>query len=555
MAEMKTAVSKRKSEQNAPRTSVHFQESFEEYKRIYHQTTHLSSVRDFDDIFKHIERILGKIIPFSALAMLFKEPDKEDFYLQNETGLNKKLHKAMRWLESSGHLKWVCDANIVSTVPQDDSPNKENPVIVIPLYAADRVIGALVVFMKIDPEDISMQKTDLLFLLGTQAAISLEKIRLYREMAVKNHALSSIRTFLENAVQSISDGLFALDLEGKVSLFNTSMEKLTGFTQTQAVGSKYEDLFDREMVVIIDRISDKTLISGQGHDECLIENLVRKKRVPLEIRASVLRDYSGKPIGVIFACSDTSARKELIHLRKLDQLKDEFLSSVSHELRTPLTAIKSFTEILQDTDSRNTGLQKEFLQVIGKETDRLISMIEDLLDLDRLAQEDIDPQLDHADLKMAYEESLNSVKTLAEKKSIEIINKFRSGPLIVRGNQTRLAQLFVNLIGNAIKFSPEKSKIQVVSDRIITRNNDVEQSHIKIGIADEGIGVPPELKSVIFEKFKQLRPEPSTKPEGSGLGLWICKQIVDRHGGTLWVESRESGGCIFYFTIPEIETD
>lgn len=552
---MKTTTTKKTSERQIKQTSSYFQESFEEYKRIYHQTTHLSNARDYSQIFTCIEKILAKIVPFAGLAMLLKEPEKEDFYLQNEKGLNKKRHKTLRWLESSGHLKWVSEANIVSPVPREESEGNTNSIIVVPLCAGDRLIGALVVFLELDTDIVSMQKSDLLFLLGTQAAISLENMRLYDDMAIKNHALSSIRTFLENAVQSISDGLFAIDLGGKVSIFNASMEKLTGLTQAQAVGSKYADLFDPEVKQVIDRIVEKTLMSGQGRDECFVENRAEQKKVPLEIRASVLRDYSNKSIGVIFACGDTSERKELIHLRRVDQLKDEFLSSVSHELRTPLTAIKSFTEILQDSDSQSGGAQKEFLQVIGKETNRLIALIEDLLDIDRLEHWEFDQHSDFADLRMAYEESLVSLKKPAEDKAIELVDSLGNQKLMVKGNHRRLVQLFVNLIGNAIKFSPGKSEINVSSEKIEINKSETIQSFIKIGIADEGIGVPVESRNLIFEKFKQLRPDPSTKPEGSGLGLWICRQIVDKHNGALWVEDREGGGSIFYFTIPELETD
>jgi len=369
-------------------------------------------------------------------------------------------------------------------------------------------------------------------------------------MALKNQAIASVKNFLENSLESMADGLFAIDLENKISLFNSAAAALFGIPAVEAIGGKIHRIFPPEFSKFLDHLLEMTNTTGKFEGEFRYQHPVTKKEFPLSVLLSLLKNTQTEQIGIIALCRDMSEHQELIHLRRLDQLKDEFISSVSHELRTPLTAIKSFTEILLNYDEQNRETQKEFLGIIEKETNRLIELINDLLDLSRMNREDFELEVAAVDIKQIFAASLNSVKILAMTKNITIISNLDENQNLVWGDFNRLVQVFINLIGNGIKFSPPDSQIEIASKLIKGKRLEDRGDYLLVSVKDHGIGIPPEFNKAIFERFKQVVQDVSTKPEGSGLGLSICKKIIEKLDGNIWVESKEQKGSTFFFTLP-----
>ncbi len=230
-------------------------------------------------------------------------------------------------------------------------------------------------------------------------------------------------------------------------------------------------------------------------------------------------------------------------LQELDRMKDEFLSTVSHELRTPLTSIRSFSEILFDTPDLGVGDRRKFLAVIVKESERLTRLINQILDLAKMEAGSLDWEMESLDPREVVEEAIAITSALfAERASRLEVQIARELPTVY-ADRDRLIQVLVNLLSNAAKFCAEKAGQVVVTA-------ESRPEGLQISVADNGRGVPPENRQLIFEKFQQASTNLTDKPRGTGLGLTISRQIVEHFGGRIWVEPAPGGGARFCIVLP-----
>lgn len=245
-------------------------------------------------------------------------------------------------------------------------------------------------------------------------------------------------------------------------------------------------------------------------------------------------------------------------LQELDRLKSGYVSNVSHELRTPLTSIKAIAEIL-GTQDQNLPRERtfEFLRIIESQTDRLTKLIGDILDLSRLEHGGPLPELQPISLGEAVSEALNSVKGIAEDRGVELHCAVPPDLPHALAQAGKIEQVLVNLLGNALKFTPRGGSVSIkaryLAEEAIWRNSPIPVSGIAISVADTGTGIPKEQLEAVFDKFRQIENAAWGKPSGSGLGLSISKEIVERFGGTIWAESEPGEGSTFHFTIRAAE--
>jgi signal transduction histidine kinase/Na+/proline symporter len=229
-------------------------------------------------------------------------------------------------------------------------------------------------------------------------------------------------------------------------------------------------------------------------------------------------------------------------LRELDRLKSDFLSTVSHELRTPLTSIRSFSEILLRYDVDDAEKRKKFVGVIHNEAERLTRMINDLLDLSKIEAGRLELQLEALELAPVFSRALGTTHPLFTEKKIKAASEVAGDLPPVYADADWLQQVLTNLLANAVKFSPAGGTI-----RLSGREKD---GFALISVADEGPGIPPDRLEQIFERFQQARDPQKSHPLGTGLGLTISREIVERLGGKIWVESEPGAGAVFSFTVP-----
>lgn len=250
---------------------------------------------------------------------------------------------------------------------------------------------------------------------------------------------------------------------------------------------------------------------------------------------------------------DISERKEI------DRLKRDFVAMVSHDLRTPLTSVQGFLELLSvDAYGNLSESGKQSLRLTESSVARLIDLVNDLLDLEKMESGMLTLHVETCNIENIFSRSIEAVKTVAEQKDITI-ETFIHGAPSVRVDFDRVVQVVVNLLGNSIKFSPEGSRI-LLSSRQLEHGSDgkiSEAGSIEIDVRDFGRGVPPDMLQSIFDRFKQVARSDQKIEGGSGFGLAICKAIVERHGGSIGVESfspnsgvSESRGSRFWFRLP-----
>jgi Na+/proline symporter/nitrogen-specific signal transduction histidine kinase len=230
-------------------------------------------------------------------------------------------------------------------------------------------------------------------------------------------------------------------------------------------------------------------------------------------------------------------------LTELDRMKDEFVSTVSHELRTPLTSIRSFTEILHDHPQLAPAERERFLGIIIKEAERLSRLIGQVLDVSRLESGRVEWHESLLDMRQVIEDTAASTSQLFRERDVRLERSLPARVPGVRADLDRIVQVVVNLLSNAVKFTePGRGRVEISLVE--------EAGFLRINVRDNGPGVSPAQREVIFEKFRQGGDPLSGKPEGSGLGLYISRRIVEHSGGRLWVSGEAGEGACFSFTLP-----
>jgi phosphoserine phosphatase RsbU/P len=232
-------------------------------------------------------------------------------------------------------------------------------------------------------------------------------------------------------------------------------------------------------------------------------------------------------------------------LLELDRLKSDFLSTVSHELRTPLTSIRSFSEILMRYDVDDVEKCRKFVGIINDEAERLTRMINDLLDLSKIEAGRLELFSGPLELEPVFARSIDTSQPLFAEKGIKVISTIEGSLPRVYADADRLHQVLTNLLANAVKFSPAGGTIRL--------SGTMKEGFALISVADEGPGIPPDRLERIFERFHQVRDPQQSHPLGTGLGLTISREIVEKMGGEIWGESELGDGAVFFFTVPLFE--
>ncbi len=241
----------------------------------------------------------------------------------------------------------------------------------------------------------------------------------------------------------------------------------------------------------------------------------------------------------------TELRAANERLQELDRMKDDFISTVTHELRTPLTSIRAFTEILHDNPGLDAAEREKFLTIIIQESERLTRLINQVLDLAKLDSGRAEWQVSEIDLKAVIEDSINATSQLFRARNVGLRTRLPGGAFVVNADRDRLVQVLINLLSNAAKFVPGDT------GRVVVELAAVGGSW-RVAVSDNGPGVRAEDQKIIFEKFRQAGDVMTDRPQGTGLGLPISRQIIEYFGGRLWVESIPGEGATFIFELPKI---
>jgi PAS domain S-box-containing protein len=334
-------------------------------------------------------------------------------------------------------------------------------------------------------------------------------------------------------VESSDDAICATTLEGLILTWNPGAERLYGYTPEEVLGKHVSMLHARkdQEAAVIERI-----MKGERVSQLETVKLTKDGRqIDISLTISPIIDGKGRMIGASRIARDITERK------LLDRMKDEFIGTVSHELRTPLTAIKGFIELVLDGDAGAVpDTQREFLEVAARNADRLGSLINDILDVSRIESQRLEIRREPTDLAAVLEDVMSTFRVMAHNKGLTLRQDVGQLPKIL-GDAGRLVQVFSNLVSNAVKYTP-KGEVGIEA-RATGRG-------VEVVVHDSGIGLSSEEQGQLFTKFFRGRNPVVAESGGTGLGLVIAKAIVEKHQGTIEVESRSGQGTRFRVVLP-----
>ncbi len=389
-------------------------------------------------------------------------------------------------------------------------------------------------------------------------------------------AASARQQELDDVISSINpDTLLVIDSDTRITMCNTSVTTMLGYEPHEVIGQKADLLFTNEVLDGHDGETPLEVLVATC-SRCAVGTGKRKNgdTFPVEIISGVTKSRSGAVILLRDISERIAVQRRLAEhrthlqertdelerayaeLKQLDAMKDHFLSLVSHELRTPLTSIRSFSEILLNYEEIDRDQVREFLEIINAESQRLTRLINDVLDLARMEA----GRMAWNDTVLSIEDIIRDIArthaALLAQKGLRLSIQIQPDLLPVQADRDRITQVITNLLGNAIKFSPQEGLITIFAESFEEECAATVVQWVRVGIRDEGEGIDPSEHSIIFEKFRQGTSASSELTiSGTGLGLPICKEIIEHYGGRIWVESEKGKGSVFLFTFPVIDGD
>jgi PAS domain S-box-containing protein len=344
----------------------------------------------------------------------------------------------------------------------------------------------------------------------------------------------------EAFLQSIGDGVFAIDASNHIILFNTAAEQITGHTAAEAIGHPYDtilEFFNEKDGSKVDHFIRRALA---GHKASMAEHTSLRNKdgkvIPVADSAAPITDGHGGVSGAVVVFRDVTRERELV------RLKDDFVSIASHELRTPMGAIRAFTSMILagDYGPVNKNLV-EPLQDIRNSTLRLVNLVNDLLDVARIEAGRMKIEVADVDLKQLLKESAGALEPLAHEKGVKL--RITTGKqIIVQADSGKVKQVVTNLVSNALKFTDAGS---------ISIDTHVQNNAVEVTVTDTGLGISLKDQGRLFHKFEQITSTQEGRPAGTGLGLYISRQIMQKLGGDLYIKTSTPGkGSVFAFVLP-----
>lgn len=434
----------------------------------------------------------------------------------------------------------------------------------IPLTVENRIIGLLSLFDE-RPGSFDTNLLQLTTMIADYAAVALENVRLReRETALWRQAEFE-RQRLELILRSMAEGLLITDVHGDITSLNQSARSI--FSQADIDFKLPVPLYQlaetndlpwlSRLVEIIDQARRGKTVTNQ---ELMIGPNSDTVPLTLSISAAPLHDANSfpptRPIGVVAVLNDITPNKQI------ERLKDEFVSVVSHELRTPLTAIKGYTQHLvrrierrlrkirgapQENKASAEVVQEpaesydlRSLNIIQSQTEHLERLVNDLLDLSQVQWGHLDLHYESFYLADVLSDCVRSVQASTEQHTIALDVQVQDTKILA--DRARIAQVVGNILDNAVKYSPHGG--------LVTLSLQHRDGDYLVNVIDEGIGVSPEYYDHIFERFYRVHNTAIRQYSGIGLGLYVAKAIIDRHGGDIWFNNNQNIGTTFHFTLP-----
>jgi len=391
----------------------------------------------------------------------------------------------------------------------------------VPLSGPEGTLAGVLSVYAAKPRTWRTEEIEALLALAANTSAALANAELYSRVSLEKERSFAI-------LANIADGIVAVDRDGKVVLWNAAAEEITGVPQEEAIGLTAVQVLQRE------------LESGEGETpsgQRLVSIIRGGEEVWLSLSEAVMRDPLGAVAGRIFAFRDISA--DLM----VEQIKSDFVAAVSHELRTPLTSIYGFAETLLRQDIPfGEEERRTFLGYIASESERLTEIVDQLLNVARLDAGDLQVELGRIDVGSVVSEVVETAEESPAMNGHRFEVDLPAEPLAAEADPDKVRQVFNILVENALRYSPDGGTVTVGAR--------LNADRVEVRIADEGIGIPASERERIFRKFYRAESAARDGAAGTGLGLFIAKELVTAMGGRIWVDSTEGEGSSFSFELP-----
>ena len=579
-----------------------FQEQLD-FDRVLRQISqHLSSTLLLQEVFDLLTRDISRQLGLSKAVILLLDgagadcvaQGQADWQLADQIGVDAPL---IEWL---GRTHQPLIVYQLDQLPPDVQAAAQDLAdaeveLCLPLRRRDTLLGLYLFGRKLSGHLFNRQEVDTLILLGHQAAAAIQNGLLYQQLEAHNRLLEAHveartaelraeRNRLDVILQNIVDGLVVTDPAGRILLVNPAFARIVSQAPEYIVGRSLRALFDAQALAdLVDRALTRP---GQVYttdivgDDLGTPGAVGQTFHALACVLSAPRDaddagsdagrYAGrsaKELGVITVLHD------ITHERAVDRMKTEFISMVSHELRTPLTSVLGFAKLISksfekdvaskfDADDRKGQRAvrriNENLQIIVNEGERLTRLINDVLDISKMEAGKVEWHMEQVAVERVIRSAVTAISSLAKQKGLPIRVRVADHLPAVQADPDRLTQVLTNLLSNAIKFT-DAGQVELIARHVEDNPDGVEPASrdgwVAVSVKDSGIGIAPENLSQVFEKFRQVRDVTPDRPKGTGLGLPICQEIIEQHGGRIWVESELGVGSVFTFVLPIISID
>jgi PAS domain S-box-containing protein len=404
-------------------------------------------------------------------------------------------------------------------------------VVALPLVFGERLLGVIYLFRS---GGIAFSANDegVLATFADQAAIAVRNAQLYQQVSAEKRQLDAI-------VENSADGVMILDPELRIQVFNRALSQMTGWPAERAMGQPCYQ------VLALDEVSGENLCGADAREAVFPDGqpltaegkLARPggSRIAVSITYSPLYDEEGRLVNIIANVVD------ITRFREAEEMKSTFVSVVSHELKTPVALIKGYASTLAREDADwDIATLREGLQVIGEESDRLNGLINNLLDASRIQAGGFKLERGDMSLSKLAASVVESFRTQTDRH--HFVLDFPSAFPCVSGDEERLRQVFNNLVGNAVKYAPQGGEIRL--------GGWGDSTTATVYVADQGIGIPQTEQGKLFQRFYRVDSSLRRSTQGAGLGLFLCRSIIEAHGGRIWLRSEPGKGTTVFFTLP-----
>ena len=509
----------------------------------------LNSDLDLDRLSTRLVTRIRDTLIVDRIALLLAGPaeDQGDFVVTSSLGLEGEAvrriprHSALGARLVAGHAVVIDDPLPVRRVSGEEAPDWRDAGLqcFVPCVSKDITIAVLAVGRKPRSEPLSSEDMALLGAVAGQAATALENARLYGQLRVKADEIERLRQFSDSVVESLSDGLLVVDLDDRILRWNRRLEELLGLERGRAIGRRLPAVLDKSFLETLYATRRESPEGATLYRVPLVSPHGQKRPQLVNAGVSPFKTADGAQAGWIIVLEDITDRANLEEQLRLSEKMAAIgllAAGVAHEVNTPLTGISSFTQMLLER-SDPADPKTQLLEKIERQTFRAAKIINSLLNLARPSDGEAGP----VDVNVIIGDVLSLLEHQFRSGHIQVRKELAVSPILVRGVEYKLQQVFLNLFLNARDAMPKGGWL-AISTRVDTHEAIVE-------LSDTGVGIPAEHLARIYDPFFTTKPE----GRGTGLGLSVTYGIVQEHGGTLVCESAAGQGTRVRLVLPRLE--